>query len=181
MSLSFYTPRATSTLFRSLSQVVRRSRPQLLSTRGLATVQHEHGHGDFPISFERTLLRPKAISNVKAISDTEREAQSVPALVRSLQRYMGNKSGIDGTAVDIAHLRTLMARCKPDVHEWKKYGRQDPSRSYTRLHVDDINGRCNLVGSFIIRPLCSTDAHSYSWSGRPAVRVQFITTQMLSV
>lgn len=112
---------------------------------------------------------------------TRTDPHSVAALVRNIRHYLGSKRGIQGTDDEVAHLKGLMARCRPGVEEWKQYGRPDPKRTYTRLLVDDVNGKCNLVSILV----CERNERppdmkpSYSSSGTPQPNHRSTTTQML--
>ena len=62
-----------------------------------------------------------------------------------MKDYLGTESGIDSEDVEVEKLRGLIGNYTPTFEEWKQYGKPDPSRNYTRILVDDINGKCNLV------------------------------------
>ena len=70
---------------------------------------------------------------------------SLSALVQNLKDYLGTKSGINSEDVEVEKLKSLINNYTPTSNEWNQYGKPDPSRNYTRLLIDDINGKCNLV------------------------------------
>jgi len=73
------------------------------------------------------------------------DSHSLQTLLAELRAYLGPKDGIDSADIEVARLKELLDRYKPEEGEWLQYGKPDPSRGYTRLLIDDINGRCNLV------------------------------------
>lgn len=137
-----------------------RSSPSIRCHRGLATTTRDIYSPD---------QLPPRYQGMRYGSEAQSDPHSVSTLVQSLRHYLGPKRGIQGTNSEIVHLKSLMARCQPGAEEWKRYGRVDPSRSYTRLHVDDVNGKCNLVRCFGIQVPVSTALtdSSYSSSGMP--------------
>ena len=70
---------------------------------------------------------------------------SLSSLVRNLKDYLGTKSGINSEEIDVEKLKSLIGDYTPTPDEWNQYGKPDPSRNYTRLLIDGINGKCNLV------------------------------------
>jgi cysteine dioxygenase len=96
-----------------------------------------------------------------ALSDPDSLASSVPdiafsgslsinlfdELVEDIRAILGPSSGLDSADVDVDHLMETMGRYDALEHEneWQKYALSDPSRSYTRNGVDDINKKANLL------------------------------------
>ena len=74
-------------------------------------------------------------------------AHSLETLVTNLREYLGTGSGIDSADTDVTRLRTLLEEYQPAAADWEHYGKADPSRNYTRLLIDSINGKSNLVGA----------------------------------
>lgn len=70
---------------------------------------------------------------------------SLATLIQSLRSYLGTTSGINSAEIDVSKLKSLLASYKPTADEWLHYGEPDPSRGYTRLLVDGINGKSNLL------------------------------------
>lgn len=86
------------------------------------------------------------------------DEHSLHALIQRLRQYLGCSSGIDSANIDIKKLRTILADYRYTAGDWKPYGSPDPSRNYTRLLVDNINGSSNLVGGRSIdTPMDSAD------------------------
>jgi len=77
---------------------------------------------------------------------------SLATLVENLKQYLGTKSGIDSAEIEVDELKSMIGEYLPTPGEWYRYGKADPSRNYTRLLVDKINGKCNLVS----RCACAT-------------------------
>jgi len=76
------------------------------------------------------------------------DRHSLSSLVQNLKDYLGIKSGINSEDIDVEKLKSLIGNYTPSVDEWNQYGKPDPSQNYTRLLIDDINGKCNLVCMF---------------------------------
>lgn len=80
------------------------------------------------------------------VQDGDRnQPYTLATLVKSLRDYLGTKSGIGSEDVEVEELKALINNYTPTSEEWLQYGKSDPSRNYTRLLVDDINGKCNLL------------------------------------
>jgi len=71
--------------------------------------------------------------------------QSLATLIKGLRDYLGTKSGIDSEDIEEEKLKQLLSAYKAEPEEWSYFGKADPSRNYTRLLVDSINGKSNLV------------------------------------
>jgi len=80
-----------------------------------------------------------------SIDRNRNHPHSLATLVQSLKDYLGTESGINSEDVEVEKLKDLIGNYTPTSEEWNQYGSLDPSRNYTRLLVDDINGKCNLV------------------------------------
>jgi len=72
-------------------------------------------------------------------------SHSLATLIKGLRDYLGTKSGIDSEDIAEEKLKQLLSAYKAEPNEWNQFGKADPSRNYTRLLVDSINGKSNLV------------------------------------
>jgi len=89
------------------------------------------------------------------------EAHSLEELVYNLREYLGSSGGIDSAHIEVEKLRSLLASYRSKPTEWLKYGTPDPSRNYTRLLIDNINGKCNLL--FLVwNPLRHSPIHDHA-------------------
>jgi len=71
---------------------------------------------------------------------------SLDGLVENLKEYLGSKSGINSSETEVSKLKAFLTNYhSAGEADWSAYGRADPSRNYTRLLVDKINGKCNLL------------------------------------
>jgi len=81
-----------------------------------------------------TVLSPSCVS---APSDT------LAALVYNLRTYL---SPIKSSDVHVSVLKSIISQYKYQSDEWTQFGGLDWSKPYTRLGVDTIDGKSNLVG-----------------------------------
>lgn len=72
-------------------------------------------------------------------------SHSLQSLVQGLRSYLGTQSGIDSVETEVTRLKSLLDNYKPTKDDWTHFGVPDPSRNYTRLLVDSINGKSNLL------------------------------------
>ncbi|KAG8625012.1 hypothetical protein KVT40_006763 [Elsinoe batatas] len=94
-------------------------------------------------------------------ADSIHEPSSLDNLVAKLRDYLGSNSGISSDDVDVDTLRRLLDEYEPRHGEWEDFGPADPSRAYTRLLVDSINGRSNLL--FIVwNPRKGSPVHDHA-------------------
>ncbi|TKX27238.1 cysteine dioxygenase [Elsinoe australis] len=95
-------------------------------------------------------------------TDSIHEApSSLDSLVAKLRDYLGPESGITSEQVSVDTLKSLLDEYEPKFGEWAEFGPADPSRAYTRLLVDSINGRSNLL--FIVwNPKKGSPVHDHA-------------------
>ncbi|PNS17935.1 Transcription factor spt8 [Sphaceloma murrayae] len=97
----------------------------------------------------------------KQHADSMQEPSSLDVLVAKLHDYLGPNSGINSDDVSVDTLKTLLKDYQPRHGEWADFGSADPSKAYTRLLVDSINGRSNLL--FIVwNPRKGSPVHDHA-------------------
>jgi len=79
--------------------------------------------------------------------DDLQNPHSLATLIKGLREYLGTKSGIDSEDIEEEKLKQLLREYRAEPGEWNHFGKPDPSRNYTRLLVDSINGKSNLVST----------------------------------
>lgn len=84
-------------------------------------------------------------------------------LVAELREALGPSSGLDSSDVDVDSLARLMRKYDGTDYGWARYEHRDGSRGYTRNLVDKGNGKSNLVGAIVCRPLLTNRSSSCSY------------------
>lgn len=66
-------------------------------------------------------------------------------LVSDIKAHLGHSSGIDSSDVDPNHLISLLQKYSSEPADWLRFFYNDPSKSYTRNAIENINRKANIV------------------------------------
>ncbi|KAK9446616.1 RmlC-like cupin domain-containing protein [Limtongia smithiae] len=82
---------------------------------------------------------------VASIATRKMAIPDFDALVAEIRAEIQKTSGLDAKEVNVKGLMETMRRYTSQRTEWGRFALEDPSRSYTRNGVDDIEDKANLL------------------------------------
>lgn len=108
-------------------------------------------------SIDRTKPQPET----KVELEDEIPNNKFGKLIEDLKKILGPDKGLSSEDIDVDKIKEVMELYESDELEWGKYALNDPSRSYTRNGVIDLNGNANLL-ILVWNPAKSSAIHDHA-------------------